>query len=126
MKQKISDLENIKTSLGRQVDQLTNDKMETEQDYKTKVCIMFIILLLPTAMALMLQLAVKNTEIEAIRLDLEQERHKYEDILTIKQAMDAEIAIYKALLDGEEKRVSRYEQILSVKHFIVPVKKGPN
>ena len=107
MKQKISDLENIKTSLGRQVDQLTNDKMETEQDYKTKVCIMFIILLLPTAMALMLQLAVKNTEIEAIRLDLEQERHKYEDILTIKQAMDAEIAIYKALLDGEEKRVSR-------------------
>ena len=106
MKHKITDLENIKTSLGRQVDQLTNDKIETEQDYKTKVCIMSIILL-PLGMAVMLQLAVKNTEIEAIRLDLEQERHKYEDILSIKQAMDAEIAIYKALLDGEEKRVTR-------------------
>ena len=106
MKHKITDLENIKTSLGRQVDQLTNDKIETEQDFKTKVCIMFIILL-PLGMAVMLQLAVKNTEIEAIRLDLEQERHKYEDILSIKQAMDAEIAIYKALLDGEEKRVTR-------------------
>ena len=106
MKHKITDLENIKTSLGRQVDQLTNDKIETEQDFKTKVCIMSIILL-PLGMAVMLQLAVKNTEIEAIRLDLEQERHKYEDILSIKQAMDAEIAIYKALLDGEEKRVTR-------------------
>merc|ERR1719422_877122 len=88
LKHKITDLENIKSSLGRQVDQLTNDKMETEQDYKAK-------------------LVVKNTEIEAIRLDLEQERHKYEDILSIKQAMDAEIAIYKALLDGEENRVTR-------------------
>ena len=106
MKHKITDLENIKTSLGRQVDQLNNDKIETEQDFKTKVCIMSIILL-PLGMAVMLQLAVKNTEIEAIRLDLEQERHKYEDILSIKQAMDAEIAIYKALLDGEEKRVTR-------------------
>ena len=106
MKHKITDLENIKTSLGRQVDQLTNDKIETEQDFKTKVCIMSI-MLLPLGMAVMLQLAVKNTEIEAIRLDLEQERHKYEDILSIKQAMDAEIAIYKALLDGEEKRVTR-------------------
>ena len=42
-----------------------------------------------------------------MRSKLDEEREKYEKILETKLALDTEIAVYKALLDEEEKRVTR-------------------
>ena len=49
----------------------------------------------------------RDTEIVSIRSDLDNQRQKYENILDTKLALDTEIAVYKALLDEEEKRTSR-------------------
>ena len=56
---------------------------------------------------LLLQLNARDTEIVSIRSDLDDQRQKYENILDTKLALDTEIAVYKALLDEEEKRTSR-------------------
>ena len=52
----------------------------------------------------------RDTEIVSIRSDLDDQRQKYENILDTKLALDTEIAVYKALLDEEEKRTSRLEE----------------
>ena len=49
----------------------------------------------------------KNREISDLRHELETERHKWEELLGTKLALDTEIAVYKTLLDGEERRVGR-------------------
>ena len=51
----------------------------------------------------------RDMEIVSIRSELDDQRQKYEDMLGTKLALDTEISVYKALLDEEEKRVSRYE-----------------
>ena len=51
----------------------------------------------------------RDMEIVSIRSELDDQRQKYEDMLGTKLALDTEISVYKALLDEEEKRVSRYQ-----------------
>ena len=49
----------------------------------------------------------RDSEIVTMRSELDAKRKEFEDILGTKMALDTEIAIYKTLLDEEEKRVSR-------------------
>ena len=49
----------------------------------------------------------RDSEIVTVRSELDERRKEFEDILGTKMALDTEIAIYKTLLDEEEKRVSR-------------------
>ena len=49
----------------------------------------------------------RDSEIVTMRSELDDKRKEFEDILGTKMALDTEIAIYKTLLDEEEKRVSR-------------------
>ena len=56
---------------------------------------------------LLLQLNARDSEIVTMRSELDDKRKEFEDILGTKMALDTEIAIYKTLLDEEEKRVSR-------------------
>ena len=107
LKEKMGDLENNKTNLERQVERMKTDQYELEQDYKSQVRTPLLSSVLIVVLVL-LQLAAKTSELESIRDDLEKERHKYEDMLGTKLALDTEIAVYKALLDGEEKRVARF------------------
>ena len=39
--------------------------------------------------------------------EIDTQRHEYENILEVKLALDTEIAVYKSLIDAEEKRISR-------------------
>ena len=55
----------------------------------------------------LLQLNARDSEIVTMRSELDAKRKEFEDILGTKMALDTEIAIYKTLLDEEEKRVSR-------------------
>ena len=70
-----------------------------------------------------MKIKAKESELDAMRIQLEQERHKYalithflslysehsryEEMLGLKLGLDTEIAVYRALLDTEEKRVAR-------------------
>ena len=56
---------------------------------------------------MLLQLNARDSEIVTMRSELDDKRKEFEDILGTKMALDTEIAIYKTLLDEEEKRVSR-------------------
>ena len=55
----------------------------------------------------LLQLNARDSEIVTMRSELDDKRKEFEDILGTKLALDTEIAVYKTLLDQEEKRVSR-------------------
>ena len=49
----------------------------------------------------------KEKELEIVKEESNQQRKEYENILEIKLALDTEIAVYKSLIDAEEKRISR-------------------
>ena len=49
----------------------------------------------------------QDVELENMKDEINHQRQEYENILEIKLALDTEIAVYKSLIDAEEKRISR-------------------
>ena len=56
-----------------------------------------------------LQLMSKDNEVGLLQKDISQLRKQYEKLIEIKQGLDLEISIYKEIIDGEEKRIRKYE-----------------
>ena len=51
----------------------------------------------------------KDNEVGLLQKDISQLRKQYEKLIEIKQGLDLEISIYKEIIDGEEKRIRKYE-----------------
>ena len=51
----------------------------------------------------------KDNEVGLLQKDISQLRKQYEQLIEIKQGLDLEISIYKEIIDGEEKRIRKYE-----------------
>ena len=62
----------------------------------------------PLTVVTYLQISAREEELELTRQDADRGRREFEQMLGAKLALDTEIAVYKALLDSEEKRVSRF------------------
>jgi len=90
LRSKIAELESINLQLTQRANTLADNLAEEGAAYRA-------------------QLNGKEKELEIVKEEANQQRKEYENILEIKLALDTEIAVYKSLIDAEEKRISRGE-----------------
>ena len=57
----------------------------------------------------MLKLKSKESEVYILQSDINKMRGDYEKLVEIKQALAMEIAVYKNIIEGEEKRIRKYD-----------------
>eukprot|EP00092_Neocalanus_flemingeri_P004233 GFUD01004553.1.p1 GENE.GFUD01004553.1~~GFUD01004553.1.p1 ORF type:complete len:475 (+),score=161.68 GFUD01004553.1:169-1425(+) len=89
-KKKIAELESINLHLKQRANELANNLAEEGASFRAQV-------------------NSKDKELENMKEEIDHQRHEYENILEVKLALDTEIAVYKSLIDAEEKRISRGE-----------------
>ena len=120
MKKKVDEFERAKSDLRKEVEHLKNDKIERDQEHNSKAYIVSKLYCLHKCVAddgqgvgaggneegagagaPRVRGALINYLIKLINYP------RYEELLGTKLGLDTEIAVYRALLDSEERRVAR-------------------
>ena len=73
LKNKVDGLEGENNDIRKEVEKLKNDKLEQDQEHSYRVCISIFILSSDIGSV---KMTAKESELDAMRLQLEQERHK--------------------------------------------------
>ena len=75
LKNKVDGLEGENNDIRKEVEKLKNDKLEQDQEHSYRVCIISIQVYLSYYIG-SVKMTAKESELDAMRLQLEQERHK--------------------------------------------------
>ena len=59
----------------------------------------------------------KDNEVKLLHKDINSLRTEYEKLVEIKQALAMEITIYRNIIEGEEKRIRKYVNLIIFKRF---------
>ena len=63
------------------------------------------------------QMSSKDNEVKLLHKDINSLRTEYEKLVEIKQALAMEITIYRNIIEGEEKRIRKYVNLVIFKRF---------